>query len=82
MMSLVTLEQVRDLSKSLSPHDKLRLIDDLVHQLLNQPAPPPKTSFRSLWGALAGLGPVPSAEDIDAMRRDAFASFPREDFFR
>jgi hypothetical protein len=81
-MSLVTLEQIRDMSRFLSPDDKLRLIDDLVHQLLDQPAPAParKTSFRSLWGALADLGPAPSEEDIDAMRREVFASFPCEEY--
>jgi hypothetical protein len=80
-MSVDTFEQIRDLSKNLSPQDKLRLIDDLVHQLLAEP-PPEKKSFRSLWGALADLGPGPSAEDIDDMRPEAFANFPREDFFK
>ncbi|HEX8201383.1 MAG TPA: hypothetical protein VF590_12920 [Isosphaeraceae bacterium] len=79
-MSTVTLEQLRDLSKALAPQDKLRLIDELVQQLLREPAPTAKTPFRSLYGALADLGPGPSAEDIDEMRREAWANFPREDF--
>jgi hypothetical protein len=38
-------------------------------------APPRKTS----WGALADLGPAPSAEDIAEMRREVWGKFPRED---
>ena len=35
--------------------------------------------LRSLYGALADLGPAPSAEDIDEMRREAWANFPADD---
>ena len=38
-------------------------------------AAPRKTS----WGMLADLGPAPSAEDIDEMRREVWGKFPRED---
>jgi hypothetical protein len=76
-MPSVTLDQVRDLSKGLSSKDKLRLIDDLVRQLLQEPPSPVKPSSPSLWGVLAHLGPAPSAEDIDPIRRDAWTAFPR-----
>lgn len=79
-MSAIVLDQIRDLSKALSPQDKLRLINVLVHQLLHEPSPPPKKPFRSLRGALADLGPGPSAEDIDEMRREVWANFPRDDY--
>jgi hypothetical protein len=80
-MSSLMLEQIRDLSKNLSPQDKLRLIDDLVQQLLQEQPASAKKPYRSLWGALADLGPGPSAEDIDEMRREAWANFPREGFY-
>jgi len=35
----------------------------------------------SLFGILAHLGPGPSDEDIDEMRREAWANFPREEFY-
>jgi hypothetical protein len=73
------LDQIRDLSQNLSPQDKLRLIDDLVQQLLQERPTPAKKPHRSLWGALAHLGPAPSAEEIDEARREAWANFPRED---
>lgn len=70
------------MTKILSPEDKLRLIEDLVQQLRSDPPPPPaKKPFRSLRGALADLGPAPSAEEIDEMRREAWANFPREEFY-
>ena len=45
-------------------------------------APPAKKPFPSFRGALSDLGPAPSAEDIDEMRREAWANFPREEFFQ
>jgi hypothetical protein len=78
-MSSGCFEQVRDLSEHLSPRDKLRLIEELVQQLLRELPAPEKTPSPSLWGALAHLGPAPSAEDIDEMRSEAWANFPRED---
>ena len=35
--------------------------------------------LRSLYGALADLGPAPSAEEIDEMRREAWASWSTDD---
>jgi hypothetical protein len=78
-MPTVTLDQVRDLSRGLSSQETLRLIDDLVHQLLEEQPPSEKSSSRSLWGVLAHLGPAPSAEDIEQARREAWANFPRGD---
>ncbi|MBV8314649.1 MAG: hypothetical protein JOZ53_06900 [Planctomycetaceae bacterium] len=79
-MSSNCFEQARDLSEHLSPHDKLRLIEELVQQLLRELPAPEKKPSPSLWGALAHLGPAPSAGDIDEMRSEAWTNFPREDF--
>ncbi len=35
--------------------------------------------LRSLYGALADLGPAPSAEEIDEMRREAWAGWSTDD---
>ena len=76
---IVAFDQVVELSKRLSSRDKLRLIDMLVQQLLHESNLSQPISRPSLWGALAHLGPAPSAEEIDEARREAWAHFPRED---
>ena len=76
-----SFEQVLELAKKLTRQDKLQLIADLARQLQEEPPPAPaKKPYRSLRGALADLGPAPSAEEIDEARREAWANFPREDF--
>ena len=75
----VTLEQVISLAKKLPPVDKIRLIErmapEIERDLLGQR--PPRR--RSLLGLCADLGPAPSSEDIDEIRREMWADFPRED---
>ena len=78
-MTVGVLEQLRSLSQGLTKHEKLQLIDDLVDQLLHESPPPEKKAFRSIRGIMSGLGPSPSKEVIDEMRREAWADFPRED---
>ena len=78
------VEQVLELAKTLTRQDKLRLIVELAQQLQDAPPPlpaPAKKPFRSIYGIAAHLGPGPSAEDIDEMRREAWANFPREEFY-
>jgi hypothetical protein len=67
-MGQPTLEDVLDLIQQLSPADRTRLIEEVV-QL--PPALPP----RSQYGVLAHLGPAPSMEDFDAVRRELTADF-------
>ncbi|HJZ45901.1 MAG TPA: hypothetical protein VKE41_02005 [Roseiflexaceae bacterium] len=80
-MSTVTLDQVLDLARKLSPRDQARLVARLapaIEYALEQPAasPTPRTPLR---GRFANLGPAPSAEEIDEARREAWANFPHED---
>jgi len=79
-VSTTSFNQVRELAHSLTPEEKLALIGDLVQQLQGRAVTQEKKPFRSLWGALADLGPAPSAEEIDEARREAWANFPRDDF--
>ncbi|MBX6313877.1 MAG: hypothetical protein IRY99_13320 [Isosphaeraceae bacterium] len=78
-MSTTIFDHICELARTPPPQEKLRLVDELVHQLLHEPAAPAKKPFRSLRGALADLGPAPSAEEIDEARREAWTNFPRED---
>lgn len=87
-MPSAVLEHINELVSTLPPEDKLRLIGELSRQLLTRTesqtpeAPLPdqeKKPYRSLRGALKHLGPAPSAEDIDEVRREVWANFPSED---
>jgi hypothetical protein len=73
------LERVIALAKQLSPRDKVRLIEHLAHSIesdLLSARPAPR---KSLFGLCSGLGPAPSADEIDKARRQEWASFPREE---
>ena len=89
-MSAAIYEHVRGLTKTLAPHELLRLVGEIVGDLSEaaetsesgRPATPaigPRPPYRSLWGVLKHLGPAPSAEDIDEVRREEWKNFPRED---
>lgn len=75
----VTLEEVLKLAKQLSPVDKLRLIERVAPEVEHDLVAGPDRGSRSLLGLLKDLGPAPSAEEIDAARRQAWASFPRDE---
>jgi hypothetical protein len=75
----VTLEQVISLARQLPPLEKLCLIErmapEIERDLLNE-RPSRRKSLLGLW---ADLGPAPSAKEIDDIRREMWADFPRED---
>lgn len=79
----ITLDQALALARRLTPSDQLRLIARLapqVAQALEQATPAtPATPRTPLYGRLAAHGPAPSAETIDATRREIWTGFPRED---
>ena len=74
-----TLDEVVAQALQLPPLDKVRLIERVIAVLerdLSQARPGPLDSLR---GILTDLGPAPSAEAIDAARREAWQNFPRDD---
>jgi hypothetical protein len=84
---VITVDTILELAQQLSASDQLRLVARLTDALANQQAVPiqpeakkgqeqPKFTIR---GLLADLGPAPSAEDIDEVRREMWANFPRDD---
>jgi hypothetical protein len=79
MASVADLDQMLAMAKRLSAVDKVRLIDRLAPQIEQDLTEMRPTSYKSLYGALADLGPAPSAEEIDAARGEAWAGLPRED---
>ena len=65
----------------LPPLQKVQLVEKLMRVLEKAIStatiePQPR---RSLYGALAHLGPAPSAEEIDQARTEAWVNFPRDD---
>lgn len=77
--NLSEFDQVMALAQTLSPLDKVRLVEQvmaILEQELKAANPKPR---RSLLGILAEYGHAPSAEDIDEARREMWGNFPHED---
>ena len=74
----VTLEDVLKLAHQLSPVEKVRLIERVAPEIERDLSPRREDGSCSLLGLLKDLGPAPSAEEIDAVRREVWASFPRD----
>jgi hypothetical protein len=76
----VTLEQVVSLARRLPLLEKIRLIEqmapDIERDMFKQQS---RNKRRSLLGLCADLGPAPSSEDIDEIRHEMWAGFPRGD---
>lgn len=69
----MTLQEVLQLAKQLTPIDKVRLIQQLTPDLereLSQTKPQPR---KSLLGLCADLGQAPSAAEIDNARNEIVA---------
>jgi len=72
----VTLEEVLRLARQLSPVDKVRLIERVAPEVERDLIARQGGGNRSVFGLLKGLGPAPSAEEIDAARHEAWVLFP------
>jgi hypothetical protein len=75
----VTLEQVISLARQLPPLEKLRLIERMAPEIERDLLDERPSRRKSLLGLWADLGPAPSAKEIDDIRREMWANFPRED---
>lgn len=78
----VSFDQVFKLAQRLSLGDQIKLIARLgpaMEQALDKAELSVKPPRPYLYGALADLGPAPSSEDIDEIRREMWSNFPRED---
>ena len=78
-MSETALEQVTQLAMRLSRPERARLAKRLEATLDDPLKRRPNASSRSLYGLCADLGPGPTDAEIEAMRGEAWAGFPRED---
>ena len=79
-----SLQNVLHLAKQLTPIEKVQLIEKIVPDLeahlevIDTSRTSPKLQLRSVYGLCADLGPAPSAEDIDDIRREIFENFAEE----
>jgi len=74
----VTLEQVVSLARQLPPLEKIRLVEQIAPEIERDMLQQRPIRRRSLLGLCADLGPAPSAEEIDAIRHEMWAGFPRD----
>ena len=75
----VTLEEALSLARQLPPLEKIRLIEWLVPELERDWLQLQPQKLQSMLGLCADLGPAPSADEIDLIRSEIWAGFPRED---
>jgi hypothetical protein len=73
------LDQVVAQALTLSPLDKVRLVEQVMATLEKDLKAEEAKPRRSLLGALSEYGDAPSADEIDKARREAWSNFPRED---
>ncbi|MCQ3928873.1 MAG: hypothetical protein DPW16_00310 [Chloroflexi bacterium] len=70
-----TIEQLTTLAEKLTYTEKLRLLENIIAMLKIQGESSGKLTARdTLYGALAHLGPAPSSEDIDEVRREIWTN--------
>jgi hypothetical protein len=74
-MSDMSLEQIITVSDTLSPLEKVRLVEHVMNSLKSDIEPKtPRTLLYGLWD-----GVNISSEDIDEARKQMWGTFPRED---
>ncbi len=77
MEQAISLEEVLNLAKQLSPVDKVRLFEKLapeIERALQLTQATPRKSLRGLW-----QGVNITNEDIDEVRQEMWTNFPRSD---
>ena len=74
-MSDMSFEQVITLSDSLSPLEKVRLVEHVMNSLKKDIEP--KQPRKLLYGLWQGV--TLSSEEIDEARKEIWGNFPRED---
>lgn len=77
MKNTVTLEEIIQLAKQLSPVDKVHLIEEITPQIKRELAKWEAKSHKSLRGLWQGLDITD--DDITEMRAEIWSNFPRED---
>jgi hypothetical protein len=75
----ITLESVLSQARQLSATDKVRLLEAVLPEIATAVEGSVTERLQSCHGLLSDLGPAPSSDDIDEIRKDMFSDFPRAD---
>lgn len=75
----MTLQEVLQLAKQLTPIDRVRLIQQLTPDLERELSETKSQPKKSLLGLCADLGKAPSEVEIDNTRDEIWTNFPKED---
>ena len=73
----IELRRILELTQGLTLLDKVRLVERMMPEIERELASAAKAPKLSLLGICADLGPAPSAETIDGVRREVWRCFPR-----
>ena len=79
-MSDATVSQVKGLLEKLSLSEKAEIVEWLEAAIKSDTPTTQQTQRRPMYGLCADLGPGPSDEDIEVVRREMWRNFPRDDF--
>ena len=75
----ITLESVLSQARQLSATDKVRLLEAVLPEIATAVEGSVTERLQSCHGLLSDLGPAPSSDDIDEVRKEMFSDFPRAD---
>jgi hypothetical protein len=77
-MSSLTANSVLEMLRKLPPRERMQVIVRALPEIERDLSKSPRPR-KSLLGLCSDLGPAPSAEEIDQVRREVWHNFPRED---
>lgn len=77
-MSDISSNTVLEMLRKLPPRERLKVIARALPEIEKDLSLSPRRR-KSLLGLCADLGPAPTAEEIDEVRREVWSNFPRED---
>lgn len=69
---------ILNLLRQLPPQERLKIIAQALPET-DYELSHAKEPKQSVWGLWADLGSAPDADEIDELRREIWANFPRED---
>ena len=77
-MTQTTVDNVLKMLRKLPPEEQLKVIAQALPEI-EKDLSSKRRPRKSLLGVFANQGPVPSEEEIDEMRQEAWKGFPHED---
>jgi hypothetical protein len=79
MSKSLTVDELIEYLWRLPARDRWHVVGQVVARAERESESPGAQQTQSQWGAWSNLGPAPSEEDIQEVRREMWANFPRDD---